>query len=208
MIVTKLGLKASRNILAILFLSIAAAYGVYYLFIANRKCENITIILVAIFISVFAGIYMHQYVTQATEYNSEMAIEKGYMDRLYVVPGFDTECKGDFASNIEGIEITNVNRGYLDITADFKYETLHALEEPAYIEVPITYYPGYKAYIDGEEVEILQTNVMFSGIELNPGKHEIYMEYTSPYLNIGMISSCIGIGLFIGIVVYWEKKKK
>lgn len=141
------------NILAILFLSIAAAYGVYYLFIANRKCEIRTLVLTTVLISIFAGVYLHQYVNQATEYTSEQAIEKGYMDRLYVVPGFSTEGDGNFVSNIEGIEIANVTKGYLEITADFKCETKPILEEPAYIEAPITYYPGYNAYIDGEEVE-------------------------------------------------------
>ena len=190
------------NILAILFLSIAAAYGVYYLFIANRKYENITIILVAVFVSIFAGIYMHQYVSQATEYNSEMAMEKGYMDRLYVVPGFNTECKGDFASNIEGIEITNVNRGYLDITADFKYEIKPALEEPAYIEAPITYYPGYKAYIDGEEVETECSiwGVVRVHIPEDVMDGTLYVVYEESTMN--QIANIISLLTVLGILAY------
>lgn len=198
------------NILAILFLSIAAAYGVYYLFVVTRNNEKVVLVVATIVISLFAGVYLHQYVTQATEYNSEMAIEKGYMDRLYVVPGFNTECKGEFASNIEGIEITNVNRGYLDITADFKYETKPAIEEPAYIEAPITYYPGYKAYIDGEKVE---TECSIWGVVRVPIPEDVtegtlYVAYEESVIN--RIANIVSLLTTLGVLAYfvWKGARK
>ncbi len=198
------------NILAILFLSVAAAYGFYYLFLKGQKYTKIYFILIAVAACLFSGVYLRQYVKQATEYTSEQAIEKGYMDRLYVVPGFNTEALGNFASNIEGIQITDVIKGYLEITVDFKYETKQNTEEPPYIEVPITYYPGYNAYIDGEKV---QTECSIWGVvrvlmpqEVMEGT--LYVVYEESTIN--QIANIISILTMLGVLAWtiWKGARK
>lgn len=141
------------NILAILFLSVAAAYGFNYVFRVGKKHTPAKVLLLVIWISLMAIPYLRQYMKQAVEYTNEEALVKGYMDNLYVVPGFDTADDGNFVSNIENIQITNVVKGYLEVTANFHCVTKNTKEEAPYIEAPVAYYPGYKAYINGEEIK-------------------------------------------------------
>jgi len=40
-----------------------------------------------------------------------------------------------------------------------------------------TFYPGWKAYIDGEETKIYPTDIAFRGIFVPKGKHDIVFRY-------------------------------
>lgn len=155
------------NIVAILFLSIAAAYGYYY-FLAKDvfetgKEETLTkqvevnrckvLILLSVIACVSAFMFMNQFIKQATQYGNEQVMENGFMDRLYVVPGFPYDTNGEIGSNLEKVEYANVVRAYRDFSCDYACKSFAVVEEERpYIEAPLTYYPGYKAYIDGEEV--------------------------------------------------------
>lgn len=77
------------------------------------------------------------------------------------------------------------------------------------------YYPaGWKAYIDGKEVEIVKTNYVLRGLSVPAGEHKITFEFkpSSFYssLTIGTISSGIIWLLLIGaaFLTYKENKKK
>ncbi len=153
------------NIAAILFLSIAAAYGFYYFFMQESgvhldtkgssvgqtaKCK--VMVLVGIVACVFAMLYMNQFVKQADQYGNEQVMEKGYMDRLYVVPGFPYERNGEVSSNLAEVGYSDILRQSRSFTCDYKCNSMEVVDEQVpYIEVPLAYYPGYKAYIDGEE---------------------------------------------------------
>lgn len=59
---------------------------------------------------------------------------------------------------------------------------------------------GWKAYVDGEECEILKGNVGFIALHIQPGSHEIQLRYRTPYLRIcGIVSivSTIGFAVYI-----------
>lgn len=59
------------------------------------------------------------------------------------------------------------------------------------------YYPGWKAYIDNNEVEIYKTNGMFKGIIIPSGKHEIIFNFIPNNLFAGLIISLLS---FTGII--------
>lgn len=69
----------------------------------------------------------------------------------------------------------------------------------------IPYSKGWQAYVDGEKVEILKTNTIFSGIMLEEGNHSIELRYFTPGLKIGII--CFGIGLILLFIeiIYWNR---
>ena len=150
------------NILSILFLSIAAAYGFYYFFVKEsvKDCDNEKsigykiMLLVSMAACVFAMIFLNQFVKQAVQYGNEQVMENGYMDRMYVVPGFPYDTNGEIGSNLVTVEYTNVIREARHFTCDYTCTTFEVIdEEKPYLEVPLAYYPGYKAYIDGEEID-------------------------------------------------------
>jgi hypothetical protein len=66
---------------------------------------------------------------------------------------------------------------------------------PCYLFVSDVHYPGWVAFLDGEEVELLRANYAFRAVRLGPGTHSVRMEYVPLYFRIGLIFSAAGIGL-------------
>ena len=63
-----------------------------------------------------------------------------------------------------------------------------------------TYYPGWRAFVDGEETKIYRADYAFRAIPLNAGTHQVEFVYdpTSFKLGAGVtilgILGCIGMG--------------
>lgn len=60
-----------------------------------------------------------------------------------------------------------------------------------------TYYPGWKAFLDGREVPILRANYLFRGIELPQGSHQVRFTYEpfSFWLGVALAVAALLIGL-------------
>lgn len=80
------------------------------------------------------------------------------------------------------------------------------LEKSKILCLTIPYSKGWKGYINGKEVPLLQTNTMYTGICLEPGHHEIRLRYHTPYLKTGILLSCLGIFSFISLLAYRKTK--
>jgi len=64
-----------------------------------------------------------------------------------------------------------------------------------------TWFPGWKAFVDGEEVEIIRTNCAMRGVLVEPGNHEIKMIYKPESVRIGsMISILTLIASFTTVI--------
>ncbi len=74
--------------------------------------------------------------------------------------------------------------------------------------VPVLYSSGWKLYVNGEKQELKKVNLMYSGVLLEEGKHEIVLKYESPFLKLGAFVSLIGLGLFAGLGLAERKKQK
>ena len=57
----------------------------------------------------------------------------------------------------------------------------------------IPYSKGWTLLVDGEETELLQTNVMYMGVPLTAGEHTIELRYTTPYLKVGAAPDRCGL---------------
>ncbi len=72
-----------------------------------------------------------------------------------------------------------------------------------------TYYPGWKAYVNGKEVTIHRANCNFKAIELPSGKHLVAFEYSPISFRTGWILSSIGvICALAGFVIFGVLSKK
>lgn len=75
------------------------------------------------------------------------------------------------------------------------------------------YYPeGWKAFIDGKEVEIRKANYLLRGLEIPSGKHKVEFVYEKTTLDkanlIASICSIVLILLFAGLIfMQWRKRK-
>lgn len=72
--------------------------------------------------------------------------------------------------------------------------------------IAVSYSKGWKAYVDGVETEVKCVNGVYNGVEVAPGEHEIVLKYRTPGLFTGVLLFVIGIGSFLGIMVYWRRK--
>lgn len=71
----------------------------------------------------------------------------------------------------------------------------------------IPYSQGWTLLVDGEETELLQTNVMYMGVPLTAGEHQIELRYATPYLKVGMLLTGVGFAAFIVLLVCRKVRK-
>ena len=75
------------------------------------------------------------------------------------------------------------------------------------LQISTSYSSGWKSYVDGKETEVINVNTGFIGILLEPGEHEIYFKYSTPWIKTGAIISILGILGLIIIIIKQRKRK-
>jgi Bacterial membrane protein YfhO len=72
---------------------------------------------------------------------------------------------------------------------------LHATSpSTAVLVVSENYYPGWRAYVDGQRQEIVRVNYNLRGVVLTPGEHLVRFEYRPLSVLLGLIISLITLG--------------
>ncbi len=65
-----------------------------------------------------------------------------------------------------------------------------------------TYYPGWKAYVDGQETEIYRANYLFRAVYLPPGDHTVEFVYRPTAVYVGLATSLLTltgvVSFFVG----------
>lgn len=72
----------------------------------------------------------------------------------------------------------------------------------------VLYDKGWKAYVDGEEVEITPVRDTFIAFELSEGEHTIELKITSGGVYIGLAVSLLGLLLFAMLCVISKKRQQ
>lgn len=109
----------------------------------------------------------------------------------------------DYAEDIDNLrksnfEVSEYSDGMLKGNVNSK--------EAGVLQFSTLYSKGWKVYVDGQKVDTFISNNYFLGIAIEEGAHEIYMKYEVPYLNIGIITTIMGLIFFI-ILCFIEKNK-
>lgn len=118
-----------------------------------------------------------------------------------------------FVSNLpmENYEenINNLSREVLDnvIFEDNTVSGNISLKENKYLLLSIPYSKGWKAYVDGEQVELLQANEIYCALSLETGNHTIELKYETPFLKLGAIISVAGIAILVADALFLKKKQ-
>ena len=115
-------------------------------------------------------------------YNQSMESYESYVNKLK-------------ENSLEDVQVTT-NQVQGNITVDGN----------KFLCLSIPYSTGWSAYVDGEKVELERANIMYMGVSLESGEHQITLKYQTPGLKIGLIISAIGLCIFIWLV-YINKKK-
>jgi uncharacterized membrane protein YfhO len=75
------------------------------------------------------------------------------------------------------------------------------------------YYPaGWKALLNGEEIQIYKTNYFLRGLIIPPGEHELTLDFKPSSFSQGILISWLSValqlllGLWVGIMWYRSKE--
>jgi uncharacterized membrane protein YfhO len=58
---------------------------------------------------------------------------------------------------------------------------------PGVVVVTDTFYPGWKAFIDGQPAPIIRANYMFRGVVVPAGTHSLTMRYSPETFTVGVL---------------------
>lgn len=78
----------------------------------------------------------------------------------------------------------------------------------AWLVINIAYYPGWKAYIDNQEVPVYRANYAFHAIQIPTGDHEIIFRYEPLSFKVGVIVSLISLILLVFIGIWIQRKHR
>ena len=77
--------------------------------------------------------------------------------------------------------------------------------EKRILQFAVPYSPGWKAYTDGKETPIMQSDVLYMAVPVDAGSHTVELKYTTPWLTAGCILSVL---TFIALCIYEVKTGK
>jgi hypothetical protein len=120
------------------------------------------------------------------------AITKADIIYKYNTPFFDT---------INSINYKANNHIHIELESDT--EAILMLSESSY--------PGWKVFIDGQEKECLWLNLLFQGVEIEKGYHEIDFIYRPKYFKVFSFISIMSLLVFLFIwscIVIFDKRKQ
>ena len=78
-------------------------------------------------------------------------------------------------------------------------------DQGAFLYVSDAYYPGWRAYVDGQRTEILRANLAFRAVKLPPGQHTVLFRYVPTSFYAGLVATAIGLILSCLLIVKREK---
>ena len=62
------------------------------------------------------------------------------------------------------------------------------------------YYPGWRSFVDGAEVELLRANYLFRAVALPPGEHEVVFRFDPASLRLGATISIVALALAAALI--------
>ena len=139
------------NILGILFLSIAAGYGLYHFFIKDSASMIKSLVILGLLLGFSSCIFMNQLQKNVEQYREEYVIANGMTDELYLTTNSQIpEEKTINAINAETFRYSNLTNEYLKCEFDFTASECTNWE----IELPFTYYPGYQVKVNNQKIPV------------------------------------------------------
>jgi len=81
-----------------------------------------------------------------------------------------------------------------------------SVEAPGFLVLSDTFYPGWRATVDGRAAKIYRANVLFRAVALDPGTHRVEFSYHPP---AGFsLASVLSVAVLVGAIgVIWHGRR-
>lgn len=82
-------------------------------------------------------------------------------------------------------------------------------EQPGYLVLTDSWYPGWEAFVDGQRAQIHRADYIFRALDIQPGAHSVVFEYRPQPFYYGAIvsgTSLLVSGVVTGII-YWQRRR-
>ena len=91
-----------------------------------------------------------------------------------------------------GATVTSAQAGHMEIQTES--------DQNAFLVYSENYFPGWKASLDGQPVEIHRTDGTLLGVPVPAGQHTIVLTYRPPTLYLTLLSTLVTLSIVIGLV--------
>jgi uncharacterized membrane protein YfhO len=78
-------------------------------------------------------------------------------------------------------------------------------QSPGYVVLSNTWYPGWKAWLDGQPVTIWKANYLFQAVEVPAGNHHLELAYRPGLFYLGFAISCLALLGMSGLMLYLRR---
>jgi hypothetical protein len=101
------------------------------------------------------------------------------------------------------ITASDGNRASIKTWGLHRIEILAETKTPSLLAVSEIFYPaGWKAYVDGKEAKIYKTDYALRSLFLEPGRHDVVMEFKPKMFRIGLLVTLAASGfLILGTII-------
>ncbi|MBN1169332.1 YfhO family protein [Candidatus Woesebacteria bacterium] len=140
-----------------------------------------------------------------------------YFPRQFMVPRAEKAGPDEILEHFEKVDFEPLQKIYIEEDTDWgakggfsatseflKYEDTEVVIKTqaagdGFLFLSDTFYPGWKAYVDGQEKKIYRANYAFRAVEVPSGEHEVVFRYEPESVKLG-INVSIGTSIFAGII--------
>lgn len=136
-------------------------------------------------------------------------------DYLLQNPGFDLRHDVILEKQLPDEITSQLKSSVLDSTSSANITsynankvTIHTSGSPSLLILTDTYYPGWKAYVDGKETPIYRADGLVRAVYVPAGSHDIEFSYLPESFVTGVMISLITAGVLVGVVVYSRVRKQ
>ena len=106
---------------------------------------------------------------------------------------------GGASTDTAGVNITKYTPNQVNIDVD---------SDGGFLVLSDTHYPGWRAYVDGRESQILIANYNFRAVALGAGRHSIIFRYEPYSFTAGLLLSAFGVLVLAVMIALWVRDRR
>ena len=109
---------------------------------------------------------------------------------------FELQYDTPFSGNIDQIDYQKNSEIHIEVQT----------EKPRVLIVSEASYPGWKVYVDGEEKKCLRLDILFQGVAIGPGRHDIVFKFRPKHFSLFLFISLASLALLFSVwALLWIK---